>query len=88
MNIVYFLNPLPLYIRETNHVLKPGGPITFGCKFSFLPKGNNEFVYFQMGPIVESTEKAGFDVVTIDIKVDGGEDPMKNYLKIQGRKKN
>jgi SAM-dependent methyltransferase len=62
MNVVYFLDPLHVYLHEIRRVLKPGGTVTFGCKFAMLPKGTNEFINTNQDAIVDALRTAGFAV--------------------------
>lgn len=87
MNVVYFLDPLPLYLQEFHRVLKDGGSVTFGCKFGLLPEESKEFVNINPDLIVSEMEKGGFLVEKSYVKVDGGEDKRKNYIEIKGLKK-
>lgn len=86
MNVVYFLDPLSLYLKEFHRVLKDGGYITFGCKFGLLPEDSKEFVNIDADRIVSAMEEEGFRVEKSYVKVDGGKDKRKNYFEIKGLK--
>jgi ubiquinone/menaquinone biosynthesis C-methylase UbiE len=86
MNVVYFLDPLSIYLQEIHRVLKPGGIVVFGCKFEALPQDSKEFVNIKEAAIVESMKEAGFKVTSTKVKVDGGEDFKKNYQELKGTK--
>jgi cyclopropane fatty-acyl-phospholipid synthase-like methyltransferase len=86
MNVVYFLDPLSLYLQEFHRVLKDDGYITFGCKFGLLPEDSKEFVNINADRIVSAMEEEGFRVEKLYVKVDGGKDKRKNYIEIKGSK--
>lgn len=86
MNLVYFLNPLPEYLKEINRVMAHQGEVVFGCKFGVIPENNNdEFVNTNKCSIVEAMKEAGFDVTTELVKV--GENGFGNYVEIKGIKR-
>lgn len=62
MNVVYFLDPLNQYIQEIHRVLRPGGAVTFGCKFHNVPSGTKEFVNIEQEAIVSVMEQEGLAV--------------------------
>jgi SAM-dependent methyltransferase len=86
MNVVYFLDPLSVYLQEIHRVLKPGGIVVFGCKFQNLPQDSQEFVNINEDAIVEKMKAAGFKVTSTKIEVDGGADFKKNYTELKGTK--
>ena len=86
MNVVYFLDPLPEYLKELNRVLKPGGKLVWGCKFGNLPRDNADFANVSKSAIVDAMQKEEFEVSTTRVAVDGG-DPKKEYIEIKGEKR-
>jgi len=73
MNVVYFLDPLPDYLKEIHRVLKPGtGEIVWGCKFDKVPKDNEIFVNVQEDKVVQTMKDAGFEVTAQSIDVGAG----------------
>jgi len=82
MNVVYFLNPLPEYLKEINRVMKQNGNVVFGCKFGVLPNYTEEFVNKDPKYIANAMKEAGFDVTTEKVEVYAG-----NYLEIKGTKR-
>jgi len=71
MNVVYFLDPLPDYLKEIRRVLKPGGEIVWGCKFDKVPKDSEVFVNVEEAKVVAMMEDAGFQVSSERIDVAG-----------------
>ncbi|KAL7491930.1 hypothetical protein ACHAWT_001197 [Skeletonema menzelii] len=82
VNVVYFLNPLPEYLKEINRVMKQNGTVVFGCKFSVIPQNTDEFVNLDPSYIANAMKDAGFDVATEKVKIHAG-----NYLEIKGKKR-
>ena len=75
-----------MYIEEIKRVLKPGGTITFGCKFALLPQGTDEFVNVDQDKIVEQMRSAGFSSVLCS-SIDGSpDDASSRYIEIVGTK--
>lgn len=73
MNVVYFLDPLPEYLKEIHRVLKPStGQIVWGCKFDKVPKDNEVFVNVQEDKVVQIMKDAGFEVTSEAIDVVAG----------------
>lgn len=86
MNVVYFLNPLPDYLKELHRVIKPDGFVVFGCKFGSLPQDSSVFVNVNEEDITTMMENAGFEVTAEFIEISKDE-PSKNYMEIKGTKK-
>ena len=85
MNVVYFLDPLPDYLREIHRVLKPGsGTVVFGCKFPSVRDAPPPFVNVRPEPIVQAMQAAGFDVSCQEVDVEGS--PIYSYTEIKGVK--
>ena len=84
MNVVYFLDPLELYVQEIKRVLKPHGVIVFGCKFVAIKESAAPFINKTPDPIVQCLKNAGFDVSVTAVDL---ETPMYSYTEIKGIKK-
>lgn len=69
MNVVYFLDPLPVYMKEIHRVLKPGGEIIWGCKFDKVPKNSEVFVNVDEKEVTGIMRDAGFQVSSEAINV-------------------
>mmetsp|Transcript_32880 Transcript_32880/g.46719 ORF Transcript_32880/g.46719 Transcript_32880/m.46719 type:complete len:236 (+) Transcript_32880:112-819(+) len=82
MNVVYFLDPLEEYLTEIRRVLKPGGVVSFGCKFPALPKDSDVFINVEEEIIVEKMEQAGFEVKSTFVKLP----ERHSFTEILGRK--
>jgi SAM-dependent methyltransferase len=86
LNVVYFLDPLPVYLEEIHRVLKTGGFVSFGGKFNFPPTNTKEFINIEPDAIINAMKKGGFDVSREEVIVD--EENVKiNYTEIKGTKK-
>jgi SAM-dependent methyltransferase len=86
LNVVYFLDPLPVYLEEIHRVLKPGGFVSFGGKFGFPPTDTKEFINIEPDAIIDAMKKAGFDVSREEVIVDEKNVKM-NYTEIKATKK-
>lgn len=84
MNVVYFLEPLEVYLREIYRVLRgSGGVVVFGCKFHRIQDAPHPFVNTEEDRIVELMTAAGLDVTST--RVDVG-DPTCHYVELKGVK--
>ena len=83
MNVVYFLDPLDVYLKEIHRVLKPNGQIVFGCKFGAVKEARFPFVNTEPEPIVDHMQKAGFEVSSQKVEL---ETPMYSYVEVKGVK--
>jgi SAM-dependent methyltransferase len=86
LNVVYFLDPLPVYLEEIHRVLKTGGVVSFGGNFNVPPTNTKEFINIEPDAIINAMKKGGFDVSREQVIVD--EENVKiNYTEIKGTKK-
>lgn len=60
-NVVYFLDPLSLYLKEFHRILKPGGSINFGVKDVAKNMDPTIYVNNDWDKCVEEMKKAGFE---------------------------
>lgn len=84
MNVVYFLDPLSVYLEEFHRVIKPGGSLVFGGVFTIVPDVG-AFVNAKEAPIVDSMEAAGFQVMSTPVFLKEG-DPEPLYTELRGTK--
>jgi SAM-dependent methyltransferase len=87
MNVVYFLDPLDVYLKELHRVLKPHGFVVFGGLFDVVPH-EGAFVNFNEASIVAFMEASGFEVTSTNVyakkESDTGQ-PL--YTELKGIKK-
>mmetsp|Transcript_52503 Transcript_52503/g.78450 ORF Transcript_52503/g.78450 Transcript_52503/m.78450 type:complete len:208 (-) Transcript_52503:442-1065(-) len=86
MNVVYFLDPLPEYLTELHSLLKPGGVLSWGCKFKVLPQDNDIFVNVDKDKIVQAMDDAGF-IDTTATFVEGDDSPTSSFVEVKGTKR-
>jgi len=87
MNVVYFLDPLELYLKEIHRVLKAGtGKVLLGCKFHMVKENPPPFVNKELQPLTELMESVGFDVATEEVDVGTG-DVKHNFTAVVGTKR-
>jgi SAM-dependent methyltransferase len=68
VNVVYFLDPLPLYLSELHRVLRPGGRALFACKFRFVEGKPPPFVNTDLGGVLAAVKAhGGFAVTTTEV---------------------
>eukprot|EP00040_Diaphanoeca_grandis_P013566 m.68644 g.68644 ORF g.68644 m.68644 type:complete len:194 (+) comp23979_c1_seq1:1166-1747(+) len=84
VNVVYFLNPLPEYLRELLRVLKPGGMVLFGCKFDMVSSSAPPFINTNQSGVVDAMVSAGFEVEVVEVDLGGS---RFNYQAVEGRKR-
>lgn len=84
MNVVYFLDPLSVYLAEMHRVLKPNGSVTFGCKFDSVKDAPYPFVNTRKEDIIKAMEDTNFDVSSTKIELGT---QMYSYTEIKGVKK-
>lgn len=84
MNVVYFLDPLDVYLTEIRRVLKPNGTVVFGCKFGAVKDAPFPFVNTREEDIIKAMEDTNFDVSSTKIELEA---PMYSYTEIKGVKK-
>jgi len=85
MNVVYFLDPLPEYLKEIYRVLKPGGVVVWGCKFFATPKDSPVFVNVEEDKVTQMMQDAGF-VVSSEM-IDVGNNSNSNQCANNGDEK-
>ncbi len=80
VNVIYFLDPLPVYISEFHRVLKPGGTALFACKYTATLGHPDIFKNQHIPSIVKIFEAHGFRVKTEKIVLG---DPITDYTAIE-----
>jgi SAM-dependent methyltransferase len=88
MNVVYFLDPLDVYLKELHRVLKPNGFVVFGGVFDVVPH-EGAFVNVNEASIVACMEAAGFEATTTKVYAKKESDPAQQplYTELKGTKK-
>jgi SAM-dependent methyltransferase len=84
MNVVYFLDPLSVYLTEIHRVLKPNATVVFGCKFGAVKDAPPPFVNTREEDIIKAMDDTGFDVSFTKVEL---EKPMYSFTEIKGVKK-
>lgn len=72
LNVLYFLNPLNVYIRELRRVCKPGARVVFGVSDAAKQNSNDSFVNTDWDVCTETLKKAGFEDVRMESSDIGG----------------
>lgn len=83
-NVIYFLDPLGLYLKECNRILKPGGSLNFGVKEIAKNMDKSIYINTDWDTCVEEMKKEGF--VDVKLKEERLEGPLA-YRPLVGRKK-
>ena len=87
VNVVYFLDPLPVYLEELHRVLRPKtGVLLFACKFNLVSSNSAPFVNVALAPVVAAMKEAGFEVSVEEVDLSGLGDAKYSYTAIKGRK--
>ena len=60
-NVVYFLDPLSLYLQEFHRILKPGGSLNFGVKDVAKNMDQAIYVNTDWDKCIEEMKKSGFE---------------------------
>lgn len=87
VNVVYFLDPLPVYLEELHRVLRPKtGVLLFACKFNLVSSNSAPFVNVALVPVVAAMKEAGFEVSVEEVDLSGLGDAKYSYTAVTGRK--
>ena len=88
VNVVYFLDPLPVYLEELHRVLRPKtGVLLFACKFNLqIQPAVAPCVNVALAPVVAAMKEAGFEVSVEEVDLSGLGDAKYSYTAIKGRK--
>ena len=60
-NVVYFLDPISLYLQEFHRILKPGGSLNFGVKDIAKNMDQSIYINSDWDKCLEEMKKAGFE---------------------------
>ena len=80
VNVIYFLDPLPTYVKEFHRVLKPGAKALFACKYTATLGHPDIFKNKHIPSIVKTFETHGFRVRTEKVVLG---DPITDYTAIE-----
>ena len=83
-NVVYFLDPLQLYLMECNRILKPGGSINFGVKKIAKDMDPSVYINTDWDICLEEMKNSGF--VDVEAKEERLEGPLA-YVPLVGKKR-
>lgn len=84
-NVIYFLNPLSIYLKELNRILKPGGSVNFGVKTVAKAMDQSVYINTDWGACLDEIKSAGF--VEVEAKEERLEGPLA-YTALVGKKPN
>ena len=87
VNVVYFLDPLEVYLAELHRVLRPKtGVVLFAGKFKLVSRNGAPFVNVELTPVVEAMKQAGFEVCVEEVDLSELGDARYSYTAVTGRK--
>ena len=88
VNVVYFLDPLPVYLEELHRVLRPKtGVLLFACKFNLqVQPAVAPCVNVALAPVVAAMKEAGFEVSVEEVDLSGLGNAKYSYIAVKGRK--
>lgn len=83
-NVIYFLDPIDLYLKEAYRILKPGGQVFWGVKDMAKQMDKNVYINTDWDKCLEAMKAAGFtDVQQKKGRLEGG----LAYIPLYGIKK-
>ena len=83
-NVIYFLDPLELYLKEAHRILKPGGQVFWGVKDMAKQMDSSVYINTDWNKCLEAMKDVGFtDVEQQKQRLEGGQ----AYIPLFGFKK-
>mmetsp|Transcript_786 Transcript_786/g.1205 ORF Transcript_786/g.1205 Transcript_786/m.1205 type:complete len:215 (-) Transcript_786:248-892(-) len=84
-NVIYFLNPLSVYLKECYRILKPGGCVMFSVKGVAQKMDPSVYINTDWDKCLQEMKTAGF--VEVEAKEERLEDSL-SYIPLYGKKPN
>ena len=83
-NVIYFLDPLELYLKEAHRILKPGGQVFWGVKDMAKQMDSSVYINTDWKKCLEGMKDVGFtNVEQQKQRLEGGQ----AYIPLFGFKK-
>lgn len=87
INVVYFLDPLDIYLKEMSRILKRGGLLVWTVKDMTKKMDKTVYVNTDWHAIVLAMAAAGFEASIGETRLANPSDPRVGYIPIIGKKR-